>query len=523
MKRAITLSFLASLVGGAHALAAGPCHPGQVIVRLAEETTPAQAALQLDGAGLTLGPVLCPRLDIFLLVLDGSLAVPPTLEGLRTHPALRWAQADHWLEDRLTPDDPEFPLQWNLQQGSDADIDAPEAWDLGTGGTDPLGRPIVVAVVDGGMDLTHPDLAPNAWINSGEIAGNGLDDDGNGFIDDVHGWDAYNNDGSLPFNGHGTHVSGIVGARGDNANQVCGVNWEVGLMTVAGSSSLTSVVVVAYNYVLEQKAQWLESGGAIGANVVASNSSFGVNFANCELGDYPLWNDLYNEMGAVGILSAAATMNTNANVDLQGDVPTSCSSPWLITVTNTTAADLRNTGSAYGATTIDLGAPGTQVRSTYLNGTTTPLTGTSMSSPHVAGAVAFLHAVMSDSLAALVVADPGGAALVIKDLILTTVDPLPSLDGITVSGGRLNLHRAALAAASWPPPPRPVVGIALLPDRRIRLTWDELIGATAYHVEKRESWPDAWQRVDTVPGLSWTSPPVGINARACFRVLAELP
>ncbi len=494
-----------------------------VLVRLDRPTTLEEARTLLDGKDWQVSRVLVPRLDIFLLALTDGRGVEESLRSLCRLPQVRWAQADHFTQDRVQPDDAEFSQMWNLQQVTDADVDAPEAWDVATGGTDPLGRDIVVAVVDGGMDLNHPDLMPNKWTNTGEIPGNGLDDEGNGFADDVNGWDAYANDGTPPFNGHGTHVSGIIGAKGNNLLQVVGLNWDVDLLTVAGSSSQTSIVSIAYNYVLEQKTQWLETGGQRGANIVVTNSSFGVNFGNCSTGEYPVWNDLYDAMGQVGILSATATMNTNANVDLQGDIPTSCPSPWLVTVTNTTSTDLRNPGAAYGATCIDIGAPGTAVHSTYLNNSTANLTGTSMASPHLAGAIALVHAAMSDSLAHLVEADPAAGALVIKDIILSTVDPLVDLQGITVSGGRLNLHGAVMAASQWPPAAEMVLSISRTADARLLLDWTPMSGATAYHVEWRGEEGDSWQRMETVAASPWQSVPQPPEARGQFRVVAELP
>jgi len=452
----LTCIFFAS--AGAWTPGSTPYIKGQVLVRFDHPTAGIEEANQvLDGARYEALRPLVRALDIYLVKLKGGLDVEYALADLEAVPELRWAQADHVLDLRQTfPDDPQFSSQWDMhntgQSGGipDADIDAPEAWDLGTGGSDPGGDDIVVAIVDGGMELTHGNLSPNLWVNAVEEGGSpGVDDDANGYVDDVNGWDAYSDDGSIPSNGHGTHVGGTVGARGNDNSQVCGVNWDVKLMAVAASSGTTSIISIGYGYVLDQKTLWISSGGASGANVVATNSSFGVDYADCTSGSYPVWNDLYNAMGAVGILSAAATANINIDIDVQGDVPTGCSSDWILAVTNTTRYDVKNSGAAYGATTIDLGAPGTDVLSTYTGNGTSTLTGTSMATPHVAGAVGFLHSVASPGYYAEYLADPGQAALTMKQFILDTVDSLPSLEGVTVSGGRLNLNAAALELSAY--------------------------------------------------------------------------
>ncbi len=423
-----------------------------ILVKLDRDVNKGEFRTVLDPAKYAIEKTVVRRLGIYKVrILNNQFTAQMAVEELRNNPWVEKAQLDHKVTPRQTfPDDNEFSSQWSKhntgQNGGtpDADIDAPEAWDITTGGLNALGDTIVVAVVDGGMMLTHPDLVSNLWTNYNEVPGNNIDDDNNGYVDDINGWDAYNSDGSIPSDGHGTHVAGIIGAKGNNGNQVAGVNWNVKLMAIGGSSGTTSIVLEAYGYALDQRALYDSTNGALGAFVVATNSSFGVDNADCNSDNYSLWNDMYNAMGEYGILSAAATMNSNSNVDNTGDVPTSCSSDYMISVTNTTRNDTKNSGAAYGATTIDLGAPGTSVLSTYTGGGTTNLSGTSMASPQVAGAVGFMHSAMSAGFASFYKSNGGDAGVMLKQLILDGTDPLSSLDGITVSGGRLNLYNSAV-------------------------------------------------------------------------------
>jgi hypothetical protein len=371
------------------------------------------------------------------------------------------------------PDDPMFNQQWGLhntgQSGGtpDADIDAPEAWDISTGGVTASGDTIVVAIVDGGCQLNHPDL--NYWYNWHEIPGNGIDDDGNGYIDDFRGWNAYNNTPNVPSNGHGTHVSGISGAKGNNTVGVSGVNWNVKIMLIAGSSSSEATVVAAYAYALELRAQYNETNGALGAFVVATNSSFGVDYG--QPSNYPLWCAMYDSLGAYGILSCGATANLNINIDITGDIPTACPSDYMIAVTNTTRNDLKNSGAAYGPTTIDLGAPGTSILSTYPTSNYSTLTGTSMATPMVTGAIALMFAAADASRINFYKSNLTDGALMFRDVLFNGVDTIPALQGITVTGGRLNVFNSVVEISTPIIPVELVSFIYELLVETVKLSW----------------------------------------------------
>ncbi|NOZ03425.1 MAG: S8 family serine peptidase [FCB group bacterium] len=473
-------------------------YPNRVLVQLQKDVSRQEFATVVDNKQYEIENVLVRRLGIVSIRLKGSrISAANAVNELRRNPWVKYAQLDHQLSLRQAfPNDPQFENQWNLHNIGqtdgvpDADIDAPEAWEITTGGVTPLGDTIVVAVVDEGCLITHPDLKPNLWRNRGEIPGNGIDDDQNGYDDDVNGWNAYDSSGNIPSSGHGTHVSGIVGARGNNDSLVAGVNWKVKIMpVVAGNYTLTSVVMKAYGYILDQRLLYNSTNGAKGAFVVAVNSSFGIDSADCSSNDYPLWNVMYRAMGEAGILSVAATMNTGADVDVTGDVPTGCDSDYLVTVTNTTKNDIKHSGAAYGALSIDLGAPGTGILSTYPGVVgTSKLSGTSFAAPHVAGAIGYLYAAMNTKFAAYCKKYPAEGALAVKQVIIRGVDSLATLQGVTVSGGRLNLFKSGLLALDQIAPdsldPQPISNLRADTSRfyQIKLSWDDpvaLVGGDA--------------------------------------------
>lgn len=397
---------------------------------------------------------IVPELGIYTVDIPAPTkgARAAVVSSLRNTSGVAYAQEDHKITRRnALPNDKNFGQQWDmLLDKTSFGIDAVAAWNnFGQGGKDAAGNNIVVAVVDGGVDLKHPDLAQNIWVNTAEIPGNKIDDDNNGYVDDVNGWNAFNNSGAVASDMHGTHVSGTVGAAGNNGIHGAGVNWDVKIMAINGASGTTSVVLKAYGYVLKQKQLWLSSGGKLGANVVSTNSSFGVDYGDCKSGSFPAWNDIYNEMGKVGILHAIATANLGINIDVEGDVPTGCDSPYIIAVTNTDKSGAKNSGAGFGLTTIDLGAPGTAIFSTVPNNGWSSLTGTSMATPHVAGAVAYMHSAANKVFNDAYLKDPAASALALKEVMLNTVSPAASMKGKTVSGGILNINNAAAAMSSY--------------------------------------------------------------------------
>jgi hypothetical protein len=374
---------------------------------------------------------------------------------LAQSPAVARIQYNHKVEKRnFTPDDLST-MQWNLQNtggtGSTlgADIKALEAWGLKHDVVSPYGDSIVLAIVEDPMDLFHSDI--NYFINYNEIDSNGIDDDGNGYIDDYRGWSPINNKpayNDLSYD-HGIHVAGIAAARTNNNNGIAGVSYGVKVLPIYGSSETESVVVKAYDYAIAMRRLYDATGGTKGAFVVASNSSFGIGQYGANPVNSPIWCAMYDSMGKVGILSAVAGPNANVDIDVVHDVPSECPSKFVLSVTNTNRLDLRHSQAAYGVVGIDLGAPGTSIYSTKPSDTYGTLTGTSMATPHVCGAIGALYTVACKRLFDNYLSFPDSFALVFKQYLLNGTDRINSMNHYVSSNGRLNLYKAFLNVRAY--------------------------------------------------------------------------
>lgn len=416
-------------------------------------------------------------------------------------------QSNHKIWLRAVPNDPTFSSQWHHrntgQSGGtpDADIDADEAWEITTGGATALGDEIVVCIIEG-VNMEHPDLIANRWQNNGEIAGNGVDDDGNGYVDDLYGWNVSGNNGNVTTGGHGTNVAGMIGAKGNNNLGVAGVNWNVKIMVVSGYNVNSEANIIAcYNYPLVQRKLYDETNGAKGAFVVSTNASWGIDGGNPA--SVPLWCAFYDTLGTYGILNCAATTNSNLNVDEDGDIPTACASPYMVGVGRSD----RNDGFAggYGVNTIDLASPGINVWTTDGTNGYTSTTGTSFASPLTAGAIALLYSVPCEGFAQAVKADPQLGADMVLEALLAGVDVKPSLLNYFITGGRLNVNNSLnyILENFCPTCISPVELVSgELGNDGAELNWLPVETAVGYTVFYREVGDAVWQQ-QNVQGTSF--------------------
>jgi subtilisin family serine protease len=434
-----------------------PYKEGEILVRVKADVSERQvnALFNYVGAKVLLSsrqiknPIVP---DLYWLKIDDS-KMAEVLSFLNSRPEVIYAEPNYIWKAVDIPNDPDFSKLWGLhntgQTGgtADADIDAPEAWKKSKGS-----KNVIIAVVDTGVDYTHPDLSRNMWRNPGEIPGNGIDDDDNGVVDDVYGINTVGIDplgpgcGGRPTagdpmddDGHGTHVAGTIGAVGNNAEGVVGVNWRVSIMAVkflgADGSGTTSAAILGLQYVKMMKDR--------GFNIIATNNSWGGGAYSRAL------RDAIEGLMASGILFVAAAGNNGLNNDLSPFYPASYDLPNIISVAATDHNDNLASFSNYGRRSVHVGAPGVNIYSTCspeLFSCYNPnnpksryayFSGTSMAAPHVSGLVALIKAKY-----------PSMTWYQIRNLILSTGDTKTSLQGKTLTEKRINANRALSCSSS---------------------------------------------------------------------------
>ena len=462
----MALLLVALCAAATPAAAAAPSAPHELLVRFDPSLAPGERADVRQRAGTPVERGLAVAgLQLVTLPPDAADAdrARTALDGSR---GVLYTEPNFTRRLQVTPDDTHFGLLWGLHNTGqvmggtagtpDADIDAPEAWELTTG------SPVTtVAVVDTGVDESHPDLAPQGWANPGETGAgretNGIDDDQNGYVDDTQGWDWVAQDSDPDDeHGHGTHVAGTVAARGNDGQGVTGVSWQSRLMALRvldeDGEGTVADVVDAYSY-----------AAANGAPIVnASLGSSGFSFT-----EYDMLRSL------PGTLFVVAAGNDGESNEVNPHYPCSYALPNVVCVAASNNRDGLAGFSNYGATSVDLAAPGRSTFSTWPGGYTYA-SGTSMATPHVSGVAALVHSRL-----------PGASVATMRNALLAGVDPQPAFAGKTVTGGRLNALRSLEAPAAPAPaapapaaPPaatapeadqvRPRIAVSVTGTRRVR-------------------------------------------------------
>ena len=505
--------------------------PGKIIVRYRSEAKALKgertAALQSESLGAV--PISIERFEGSNLVEGLRFArVAPeqtreAIAALNARPDVLYAEPDYVLVKEALPNDARFPEMWALRNTGPGqttggvagdDIKAEQAWNITTGSSN-----VVVGIVDEGIDINHVDLAANIWTNPGEIPNNGIDDDGNGYVDDVNGWDFFHDDktvfdgaGNFPVDqtdSHGTHVAGTIGAVGNNGTGVVGVNWNVKLMSlkfIGPSTGDTIDAIKAYNYAKTMRQLWESSGHTKGANVRVLNNSYGPSFITATGNYSQAASDAISALNSAGILFVAAAGNRNTNNDTIPAYPANYDFPNVISVAATTSADGLPSFSNVGLQKVQIGAPGVSILSTTPNNTYSVLSGTSMAAPHVSGAAALLCA-----------AYPNLSVQQLRSLIIYNGDPIAALTGKTSTSNRLNAFNSLQAATdTMAPGTVSNFRITAQSGRTITLAWtasgdDGVSGtATAYNIELAEG-SKKTALASVMPAASGTQQTITLN------------
>jgi len=371
----------------------------------------------------------------FLLSFKDEINISMVLKNLRASGQYAMVQADGDIALRSDPpNDNLLNDQWYLEM-----VKAADAWNLSQGGSTALGDSIVIAVIDNGYDLNHEDLVDNIWVNQADIPGDGIDNDANGYIDDIYGWNFQSDNSDFSKKNHGTSVLGLIGAKGNNGKGITGINWKVKLMPISIDNKISSLLQ-AFDYIKEMRRLYNETNGKEGAFIVASTYSGGKNFQWAA--DNPVWCNMYDQMGEVGVLSIGATTNLNVDVDEFGDMPSTCTSDYLIMVTSTDEIDSKLISAGYGPKSVDIGAPGINLLTTHVDNIYHLFSGTSAATPLVAGTIGLLYSIPNLRIAQNNKTAPAQSALNIKSYVLNGAITISDLKNTTTTGGRLDLSNA---------------------------------------------------------------------------------
>jgi subtilisin family serine protease len=397
--------------------------PGELVVTFTPTATETHEARAIARSGGEVEQTI-DSIDGVVLSVDPDRTAQ-TVRRLERERFVEAVEPNYVVRAARLPNDRDFGEEWGLRNlghfggKPGADVGATAAWDTTVGGSVP------VAVVDTGVSFKHPDLGPNAWANPSDPV-NGLDDDGDGFADDVSGADFLHSDSNPDDDGgHGTHVAGIIGAQGNNAIGVAGVNWEaqiMGLKFLDGNG---------------------EGNTADAANAIDFAIDHGARVINASWGGPAFSHALYSAVRRAnenGVLFVAAAGNDGVNADAHPDYPAAFDLPNVISVAATDRSDRLLDFSNFGAKSVDLAAPGDDIYST-VPAVSDPsgyaaFSGTSMAAPFVAGAATLYLSKF-----------PQATVEQLRSALLGTVDPLPTLAGKTVTGGRLNVAKALGANA----------------------------------------------------------------------------
>ena len=372
--------------------------------------------------------------------LPKGMKVKDAIKSLKEDPMVEYVEPNYLIYLDYTPNDPRFGDQWALHNTGatggavDADIDAVEAWDIQKGNDS-----VTIAITDTGIEYDHEDLHSNIWINGGEVPGDGIDNDANGYIDDIHGYDFINNDSDpRDDHDHGTHVAGIIGAITDNNYGIAGVNFHTKMMALkfmnpitcgtfkCGASGSSADAAQAIIYAADNKAMVI-------------NASWGSSQASNILENAIAYAD------SLGVLFVAAAGNDGTDNDSIPHFPSNYGAPPynlrnVIAVASTDHNDDMSGFSNFGKVSVHLGAPGEDILSTVTDQDFKSMSGTSMAAPHVAGVAGLVWAEF-----------PYLTHYNVKDCILDNVDIIPSLTNNVVTDGRLNAEKALLCPNVVPP------------------------------------------------------------------------